>query len=259
MVDFVLIRRMAKELGRLTEAKWRRRDGLFVAEGAKCVLELLKAATPCRYLFANEAWTAENELSGFDIREINVVGGDVLRQLTNLGTTPPVIAYFELPEAVKAPEESYLRDNYAVALDRIQDPGNLGTILRTCDWMGIRYVLASADTVDAFNPKTVQASMGAVASVKVCYTDLKVYLSQLKDVAVYGTYLDGEDIYRTSFASGGILLMGNEGAGISPELEPLVSHRLNIPLIGYGPHAVESLNVSAATAIALSRIVADRR
>lgn len=259
MVDFVLTKKTVKELTRLNEAKWRRRDGLFMAEGTKCVAELLKAGLKCRYMFAAKEWFDENDISQYRVVQHECVKGDTLRQLTNLGTLPQVIAYFELPEQPEIPDITYMKDNIVLALDRIQDPGNLGTILRTCDWMGVRYVVASNDTVDAYNPKTVQASMGAVATVSVIYTDLDSFLRKVGSVPVLGTYLDGEDIYRTSFGKGCVLLMGNEGSGISEALEPYVGKRLNIPLIGPGPHAAESLNVSTATAIALSQIVSQSR
>lgn len=139
-----------------------------------------------------------------------------------------------------------------LALDRVQDPGNIGTILRCCDWMGVDTVIASADTVDCFNPKAVQASMGALAHVKVYYTDLAEYLGSI-DAPVYGTFLDGENIYREALSECGVIIMGNEGKGISHEIEKFVNRRLYIPPYPTDSVHVESLNVGMATAITLSQ------
>lgn len=241
---FQLTNRLIKEFGSLDDAKGRRRTGLFVTEGAKCVGELLKAFH-ARYIFARPDWLAENETNADEIVEATPA---MLRQLTRLQATPPVIAYLDIPEATPAPDIKGL----VVALDRIQDPGNMGTILRCCDWMGVDTVIASADTVDCFNPKAVQATMGALAHVKVHYTNLAEYLGNVR-VPIYGTFLDGENIYREPLSETGIIVMGNEGQGISAEVEVLVNRRLYIPPYPADSAHVESLNVGMATAITLSQ------
>lgn len=241
---FQLTNRMLKEFGSLDDAKGRRRSGLFVAEGTKCVGELLRVFH-ARYLFALPSWLADNKAEADEVVEASPA---MLIQLTRLQATPPVIAYFEHPEAGELPA----LDGLTVALDRVQDPGNMGTILRCCDWMGVHTVLASIDTVDCFNPKAVQASMGALANVKVYYTDLCEYLAGV-DVPVYGTFLDGENIYREPLSADGVIVMGNEGKGISPEVERFVSRRLYIPPFPADSVHVESLNVGMATAITLSQ------
>ena len=241
---FQLTNRMIKEFGSLDDAKGRRKTGLFVAEGTKCVGELLKTFH-ARYVFARPDWLAENEAEADEIIE---AAPAMLRQLTRLQATPPVIAFFNIPEAGEVPCSKGL----TVALDRIQDPGNMGTILRCCDWMGVDTVIASADTVDCFNPKAVQATMGALAHVKVYYTDLAGYLSGV-DAPVYGTFLDGENIYSEPLSENGVIVMGNEGQGISPEVEKHVSRRLYIPPYPADSVHVESLNVGMATAITLSQ------
>lgn len=172
----------------------------------------------------------------------------MLRQLTRLQATPQAIAFFEIPETGNIPETKGL----TVALDRVQDPGNMGTILRCCDWMGVDIVVASTDTVDCFNPKAVQASMGALAHVKVYYTDLPDYLDRTSQ-PVYGTFLDGDNIYDQALGQEGIVVMGNEGSGISPEVERHVTRRLYIPPYPADSTHVESLNVGMATAIVLSQ------
>ncbi len=241
---FQLTNRLIKAFGSIDDAKGRRKTGLFVAEGGKCVGELIKVFH-ARYIFARPEWLAENEVSGDEIIEATPA---MLRQLTRLQATPPVIAFFEIPEVEPVPQFKGL----VLALDRVQDPGNIGTILRCCDWMGVDTVIASADTVDCFNPKAVQASMGALAHVKVYYTDLAEYLGSI-DAPVYGTFLDGENIYREALSECGVIIMGNEGKGISHEIEKFVNRRLYIPPYPTDSVHVESLNVGMATAITLSQ------
>lgn len=254
MTDFQLTHRIAKEYASLDLPKGRRRTGLFVAEGGKCVGELLRAFE-CRRLFARQEWldshADEARASG---AEIIVAPPALLQQLTRLSTTPPVIAFFALPPGAEPPAPSTVADNLTVALDRVQDPGNLGTIMRCCDWMGVHAIVASVDTVDAFSPKAVQAAMGATARVKVCYTDLQAFVGSLgESIPVYGTFLDGDNIYTSALTQGGLLIMGNEGQGISAEIAALTNRRLLIPSWPPGEPAVESLNVGMATAIALSQ------
>lgn len=249
--DFQLTNRLRKEFDSLDEVKGRRRSGLFVAEGTKCVLELAVAFSP-RYVFARPEWFAEHcEVFADDV--CVECGGMLLRELTRLGTTPAVIAFFELPEPAECPGVDYFRANLVLALDRLQDPGNLGTIMRTCDWMGVHTILASRDTVDAFNPKTVQATMGALARVRVVYCNLDEVLASLGDTApVYGTFLDGTNIYTSELSGNGVVVMGNEGSGIGEAVEAHVGRRLYIPPFPADAQTVESLNVGSATAIVLS-------
>ncbi|MCH5221601.1 MAG: RNA methyltransferase [Muribaculaceae bacterium] len=248
--DFQLTNNLKKVFSSLDDSKGRRRSGMFVAEGTKCVVELA-SAFKIRYLFAKKEWLDANA-GAVPLDNAIVVNGQVLREITRLNTIPPVVAFFELPQE-SASVEVDISNNLVLALDRVQDPGNMGTILRTCDWSGVHTVLASADSVDAFNPKVVQASMGALARVKVVYVDLPNFLRGLDSAAqVYGTFLDGENIYTEPLSSSGIVVMGNEGQGISPEVEESVTKRIFIP-----PHnaddAVESLNVATAAAITLSQ------
>lgn len=246
-----LTNRVRKEFASLDEAKWRRRTGLFPAEGTKCVLELAAVFRP-RSVYATEEWIARHGATVAGVEVCRVQARD-LRELTRLSSTPPVIAAFDLPEAPQLPDRSYFSENLTLMLDRVQDPGNLGTILRTCDWMGVRNIIASEDTVDCFNPKVVQATMGGLARTKVVYTNLPALLDTLdKSVAVCGTFLDGENIYTAALPGSGVLIMGNEGKGISDEVARAVNRRLLIPSYP-GTDKVESLNVAVATAIALSQ------
>lgn len=244
--EFIVTNALAKIIASLDDTKGRRKSGLFVAEGRKCVETLLQGGFVPEHIFVD----AE---ASFTFEGAHTVRRGTLRSLTRLGTTPPVVALFRLPDsAAGIPSAEYAAENLILALDRIQDPGNMGTILRTADWMGIDTIVASTDTVDIFNPKTVQASMGAIARVKVVYTSLPDFLSGLGDMPVYGTFLDGDNIYRAPLSRGGVVVMGNEGSGISESVERLINRRLFIP--PWGDSCVsESLNVGSATAIVLSQ------
>ncbi len=146
-----------------------------------------------------------------------------------------------------------LKGRLSIALDGIQDPGNLGTIIRVADWMGVRHIICSRDTVDVYNPKVVQATMGAISRVKVYYADLSDVLRKLREsMPVYGTFLDGDNIYATELTEEGIIVMGNEGKGVSEPVANLATKRLYIPSYPPGEQTSESLNVAVATAITLS-------
>lgn len=247
----MLTNRQLKEYASLDQAKGRRKAGMFVAEGSRCVGELLPVFK-CRELYATREWLDKNA----DSLPINTteISRAELRALSRLTTPQDVICFFELPEVSDSLDSSFASGNLVLALDRVQDPGNLGTIIRTCDWMGVHHIVASIDTVDSFSPKVVQATMGALARVVVRYVDLKDFIMNLPTgVPVYGTFLDGENIYSEPLSKSGILIMGNEGNGISPEIETLVNKKLLIPSYPTGESAVESLNVGTATAIALSQ------
>lgn len=245
--DFQLTNRLIKDFDSLDTAKGRRRTGLFVAEGGKCVSELMYRFE-CEYLFVRKGTAIDACCTANQTIEAN---GEVMRRLSRLSSAPDVIAFFHIPDNNPALPDGH---ELVLALDRIQDPGNLGTILRCCDWMGVHTIVASDDTADIYNPKTVQASMGALAHVEVVYTDLPVYLSKLgMDVPVYGTFLDGANIYTEPLSENGVVVMGNEGSGISAAVAAAVSRRILIPSWPPESDTVESLNVGMATAITLSQ------
>lgn len=252
MTEPIITNRQMKEFASLDDAKGRRKTGLFVAEGTKCVLEIAETFAAA-YVYATRQWIDEHSTSvgGVSVTEVPL---SKLRELTRLSSTPQVIGYFHIPEPAAVPEADYFANNLVVMLDCVQDPGNLGTILRTCDWMGVRTIIASRDTVDAFNPKVVQATMGGLARTRIVYTDLPELLASLDGkVPVYGTFLDGENIYTTQLSATGIVVMGNEGKGISAAVEQHVSHHILIPPYPADSSTVESLNVAIATAITLSQ------
>lgn len=247
-MNFELTKARRKEIAALADAKGRSRQGAFMAEGTKCVLDTL-GAFKLRLLAATEAWLAAHDVDG----PVVAVNRGMLGEMSSMSLAPDVIAVYELPDdSVFDPELP--AGNLVIALDRVQDPGNLGTIIRTADWMGITTILASADTVDCFNPKVVQATMGAISRVKVIYGNLPEMLEAVgKEVPVYGTFLDGENIYRQPLSDNGVIVMGNEGSGISAEVAAAVTRRLFIPSYPPGRATSESLNVATATAITLSQ------
>lgn len=224
----------------LSSAKGRREAGLFMAQGTKCVLDTL-GHFPLRALLATRSWADSHLVT----EKVTVVKQKDIERITTLSTAPEVIAVYRLP----APGEPDL-SGLVLALDCVQDPGNLGTIMRVADWMGVHTILASHDTADCFSPKVVQATMGAISRVKVHYCSLPDVLSVKS--GVYGTFLDGEDIYSASLPGEGIIVMGNEGKGISPEVASTVTGRLRIPSYPPGEPTSESLNVAVAAALTLA-------
>lgn len=224
-----------KWIRQLEQKKFRKRDGLFVAEGPKIVGDLMRIYKP-HTVFATSDWEGSVDVS---------VSDDELRKISFLQHPQQVLAVFPIPTVTSSIDTTQLY----LALDGIQDPGNLGTIIRIADWFGIKTIFCSQDTVDAYNPKVVQATMGSIARVEVVYTNLaELFTSLPADFPVYGTLLDGENLYSKQLSAAGMIIMGNEGNGISQPIRPFVHHRLLIPQYSEGDTA-ESLNVAIATAI----------
>jgi len=238
-----------KKVRALEQRKCRRDQGLFIAESDKLVLDNL-GAMQCRCLFATREWWQAHPQAAARARECYEVNS--LDCISLLQHPQNVMGVFEIPSFELKPAE--LASRLVLCLDTVQDPGNLGTIIRLCDWFGIRDIVCSRETADCYAPKVVQATMGAIARVHVHYTDLSVFLPRMRElsVPVYGTYLEGSDIYSTDLTPNGILIMGNEGNGISPALEPFITQKLNIPSYPAGIPTSESLNVGIATAIAVA-------
>lgn len=236
----------------LRQKKRRMAEGLFAVEGSKCVEDTLSRFR-LEALVALPQWLNEHPHLLRVIPEDKVFEANRLRmeQMSSLSTSPDVMAVYHIPQTeVPAPED--ISGKLVLMLDGVQDPGNLGTIMRVADWFGIRDIIASPDTVDVYNPKTIQSTMGAVGRVKVAYADLPSYLQAASDIPVYGTLLDGENLYASELGADGILLMGNEGKGISPEVREYVTRRLKIPSFPPDSDTVESLNVAMATAITVA-------
>ena len=224
-----------KEIRALGQKKFREERGLFVVEGEKLVEEALR--------------------SGFDVvahYRVEDIGAETMARISQLTHPSPALAVVRRP----APVEPVIDpDELVLALDGVRDPGNLGTILRIADWFGFRQVLASPDTVECYNPKAVQATMGAIFRVRVHYCDLPALLRcPVKPgmTNVYGTFLEGDNIYQAPLTRGGILVMGSEADGVSPEVAAAVDRKLFIPPFPADAHTSESLNVAVATAICCS-------
>lgn len=241
-----------KLIASLRLTRYRREHSLFVIEGTRGVLDTL-GLFPTAMLVATPAWLDANasRLDSLAAPLLTASEGDMAR-MSSQKTPQGVLAVCHIPEI----KSEFIPDPHSlvIALDCVQDPGNLGTIIRLADWFGVSTILASTDTADVYNPKVVQSTMGALARVEVRYVDLPAELRRLAGAGmpVYGTFLDGSDIYCSTLTEGGVVVMGNEGNGISPEVELCVSSRLLIPSFPPGRQKVESLNVATATAIVLS-------
>ena len=232
----------------LAQRKYRLENGLFLAEGAK-LTEELTGTFECVFLAATDDWLSRNHPKG--IEQIQPVTGDELRKASLLQTPHDVLALFRIPDSTC--DMDIAASELCLALDGVQDPGNLGTIVRLADWFGINHIFCSQNTADVFNPKAVQATMGAIARVQLHYIDLYQSLSRIdKDIPTYGTFMEGSNIYTEHLSPSGIIIMGNEGNGISTDIGKLVRFRIGIPSFPAGRPTSESLNVAMATSIVLS-------
>lgn len=236
----MLSKNQIKLITALQQKKYRQSHRLFFAEGVKVISELLQSAFELEQLFETEPLFDEVPAN----KKVTISPSE-LKKISALSTPNNCLAVFKMP--VDSP---LLQNGLIVALDDIRDPGNLGTILRLCDWFGIEQLLCSNETVDVFNPKAVQATMGSLARVAVHYLDLEQFLSQTK-LQVFGTFMDGKNIYSEALPSEGIIVLGNEANGISPEVEKRVNRKIAIPRFGK-LQQTESLNVATAAAIVLS-------
>lgn len=233
-----------KRIHALEMRKYRKNERLFVAEGPKLVNELYMSMKPV-YVAALPEWIASNA-NLLNNTTYDTLTPEELQKASLLMHPQQVIALFQIPE--NELNLDLLKDELILMLDGVQDPGNLGTIARVADWFGIRHIICSPDTADIYNPKAVQATMGALARVKFYYTELAMVLSQYSG-PIYGTFLDGNNIYKEELSRNGIIVMGNEGKGISQRTREMINHRLLIPNYPEGTLTTESLNVAIATSI----------
>lgn len=224
----------------LQHKKFRIEHQLFIAEGVKVIQELLQSNFVLEHLFVTER-IFENAATS----KLTLIKEQEMQKITALHSASSCLAIFKIPAESKIENKGLI-----IALDDIRDPGNLGTIIRLCDWFGVKQIVCSEATVDVYNPKVIQATMGSIARVNVNYVDLNEYLVTTS-LPVYGTFMDGATIYKEVLSEEGILVFGNEANGISSEIEKKIKNKITIPRFG-DIQKTESLNVATATAIILS-------
>ncbi|MCT4602032.1 MAG: RNA methyltransferase [Marinifilum sp.] len=249
----MLSKNQIKLISSLQKKKYRDSHQLFVAEGDKLVMDLLSSGLKAAYLIFTAGWQNQYTIEAYSNIE-NKIESDInqIKKISNLKTPSQVVGVFRMPKIDIDQKE--VANSLSIVLDDVQDPGNLGTIIRIADWFGIKHIFCSPNTADLYNPKVIQATMGAIARIKLSYTPLKQLLTNYKnsDFPFYGTFLEGETIYNTKLSNKGFIIMGNEGKGISNEIKEMVSHKLFIPNFPADQETSESLNVSVATAIICS-------
>jgi TrmH family RNA methyltransferase len=243
----MLSKNKIKYIRSLELKKNRKEAQAFLAEGHKLVGDLL-GHFPCLLIVATPRWLQNH--AEIQAEEIIEVTEEELARASLLKAPQEVLGVFKQPQYLFNP--NIAKEQLCLALDDVQDPGNLGTIVRIADWFGIKHIFCSTGTADIYNPKTVQATMGAIARVKLHYCNLSEVLGSLTDIPVFGTFLDGENIYTQELSNHGIIVMGNEGKGISPNVSRFVNSKLLIPNFPQGCETSESLNVAVATAITCS-------
>lgn len=252
----MLSKNKIKYIHSLELKKRRNEECVFVAEGPKLVADLL-GHFDCRYIAATELWMERNTAALSSIIknkcEVDLVTDEELRKASFLDAPQQVLAVFSQRSSEDTDFAGIVSSSLAIALDDVQNPGNLGTIIRLADWFGIEHIFCSKGSADVYNPKTIQATMGSIARVNVHYCDLEGLIKSLhSDTPVYGTFLDGSNIYDEKLEQKGIIVMGNEGRGVSEEIGKLVTSRLYVPNYPEDRETGESLNVAIATAIVCS-------
>jgi TrmH family RNA methyltransferase len=228
-----------KLINSLQQKKYRKLHNLFIAEGKKVIQELIDANFSLEHLFVTKTDLFDKKHAA------TLISDSELKKISALTSANDCLAVFKIKEYSHS-----TNSGLELALDNIKDPGNMGTIIRLCDWFGISKIICTEETVDMYNPKVVQATMGSLARVQVEYTNLAAYL-KATDLEIFGTFMEGENIYKKEVPPNGILVMGNEANGISTEIEKLITQKIAIPRFG-NLQQTESLNVATATAIFLS-------
>lgn len=242
---------LLKQLRALHLKKNRQAEGLFLAEGDKIVSELLHAPHwNIERIFALPDWAEQysKDLHKYG-NKITLIDAKDLATFSTLNTPQKVAALVEIPTPCALPHPSNCLN---LALDRLNDPGNLGTIIRIADWFNIPHIFCSTDCVELYNPKTIQATMGSIWRVKVFYTDLKLLFDQNKNLPVYGAVLDGDNLFNLPLSDKGFILIGSESHGIQADLLPAISQKITIPRLGQA----ESLNAAVATGIIAAHFAA---
>ncbi|MEI6123109.1 MAG: RNA methyltransferase [Bacteroidota bacterium] len=235
----------------LSLKKFRVQHRKFIAEGSKIVLDLLNSSIAVSTIYALDEWILINRMLAQKAKTLVSISPEELKKISTLTTPNQVLAVAEIPQTKFNPQLA--SKSIIIALDNIRDPGNLGTIIRIADWFGHTSVVCSETCVDAYNSKTIQASMGSIGRIDIFYLDLKSMI-QNTSVPAYGAFLEGKSVYDEAFENRGFLVIGNEANGISPDIAKLITHKIVIPAGNLlGIHA-ESLNASIATAIICSEV-----
>ena len=234
----MLSKSQIKLITSLKQKKYRQDLGFFVVEGVKTIKELLASSLKLHTLYTTESFN-------IDATDEVLISETDLKRISFLKTPNKALAVFEIPKQTPIETKGLI-----VALDDVRDPGNLGTIIRLCDWFGIKQLVCSKATVDCFNPKVIQATMGSITRVNISYVDLETFLNDA-DIPVFGAFMDGENVYKKQLPQHGILVMGNEANGVSKDVEALITEKISIPRFG-DLQATESLNVAMATSILIS-------
>lgn len=226
----------------LHQKKYRKEHGIFIIEGIKSIVEFVPSDYQIHSVYFLPQYQSLLPKLPANIKLFEVTSAE-LEKISTLQAPQGILALVHIPET-SAIDQDVLRNNFSLVLDGVQDPGNLGTIIRTADWFGIRQVICSSNTVEVYNPKTVQATMGSLCRVNVSYQELGILLQEI-EIPIFGAMLNGSSLYETQWGREGLVILGNEGQGISPEIVNLISHPVTIPRVG----AAESLNVAVSAAI----------
>ncbi|MDB4274098.1 RNA methyltransferase [Algibacter sp.] len=234
----MLSKSQIKLITSLKQKKYRQQHGFFVVEGVKTITELLQSNLELQKLYATASFN-------IDAKDEVIISDSDLKRISFLTTPNKALAIFKIPEPKPIDNSGLI-----VALDSIRDPGNLGTIIRLCDWFGVKELICSKETVDCFNPKVIQATMGSITRVNVSYMNFVPFLGGI-ETPVFGAFMEGENVYHKTLPKTGVLVMGNEANGVSKEVEAVITEKISIPRFG-DLQAAESLNVATATAILLS-------
>ncbi|MEA1874697.1 MAG: RNA methyltransferase [Bacteroidota bacterium] len=252
----MLTNAQVKQIRGLQQKKFRYELSEYLIQGEKIVLEALHSETKPKVVIGREAWINTHD-SILKSTDFVVANQKQLSQISSLKTPAPVVALMPM-EDVKTFSYDNFTEELVLVLDYVQDPGNFGTILRIADWYGVRHIICSENTVDYTNPKVIQSTMGAFLRVKIHYLNLSTFISDYKfhfpDYPVLGSFMDGENMLNLEPISSGILIMGNEGQGISSEIENLCTNRIAIPSFPIENHEMESLNVATASAILIAEL-----
>ena len=243
----MLSKNTIKFINSLQKKKYRDKNKLFIVEGDKMVKEIIKSDLEIERIFVTKHW--EENINQIKLLNETITENE-LKKISSLKTPNNVLAIIKMPDYEIDKDE--IGNELSIVLDDLQDPGNLGTIIRTADWFGIKNIICSRNSADVYNPKVVQATMGAVARVKVHYVDIETFLENshfADDFKIYGTFLNGANLNETKLNDKGLIIMGNESKGISKKIEKFVNKRIFIPNYPAHGKTSESLNVSTATAI----------